>query len=175
MGARLVEEERKKQEAMRLKETAENEVQKEKLAAEARATRRIQESKQLCDLLQSASSLTDDLDQYAKVQDGLKATKTAITNGLVPTPELQAKIIELQKLEKRLEKVGELRKLVLKLNSKTLAEIRSFGTPHQFVMSAMQATFFLLGSNLNEIDTWAEIRIKMGKTGRESLKRKTAQ
>lgn len=39
----------------------------------------------------------------------------------------------------------------------------------------MQATFFLLGCNVDEVDTWAEVRIKMGKTGRESLKRKIAQ
>ena len=42
-------------------------------------------------------------------------------------------------------------------------------------MKAMQATFLLLGSNVEDVDTWSEVRTKMGKTGRESLKRLISQ
>ena len=150
-------------------------VDKEKLDAETEAKRRLAQSNDFITNLQVISDRTDDLDQYAKLQTALKVVEKAIKNGLEPTPELNRKMIEMRILEKRLKHVGELRKLVLKLNSKTLAEVRSFKTPHPFVMMAMQATFFLLGSNLDEIDTWGEVRTKMGKTGKESLKRKIGQ
>ena len=100
----------------------------------------------------------------------LKEVEKAKEDGHPLSPELSVKVVEMKQFAKRLEHAYKLRQLVLNLNSRTLAEIKSFKNPHPSIMKAMQATFLLLGSNVEDVDTWSEVRTKMGRTGREVVK-----
>ena len=62
--------------------------------------------------------------------------------------------------------------LHLTLNNQTIAEIKSFKTPLHDVEITMRALFLLLGSDLEDLLTWQNIRTEMNHTGRDSLKRR---
>ena len=57
-------------------------------------------------------------------------------------------------LIKQLEEMEELQNLVLALNSRTIAELKSFKKPLRDVEVTMRAVYLLLGSSLRDIKTW---------------------
>ena len=77
-------------------------------------------------------------------------------------------------LMKQLEEMEELQNLVLALNSRTIAELKSFKKPLRDVEVTMRAVYLLLGSNLRDIKTWQGIRSEMSHMGRDSLKHRIA-
>ena len=84
-----------------------------------------------------------------------------------------AKTVEVAKGEmKRLEHMWQLKKSVEKLNQKTIAEIKSFNIPLPEIEKTMRAVFLLLGCAPKDIATWMNIKVMIGKTGKDSLKRR---
>ncbi|KAK3581411.1 hypothetical protein CHS0354_016272 [Potamilus streckersoni] len=72
----------------------------------------------------------------------------------------------------RLKKIQKLMHEVMKLDQTTIAEIRSYGNPVREIHVVMQATLLLLGHFEEETKIWKNIQAIIGRTGKESLKRK---
>jgi hypothetical protein len=72
-------------------------------------------------------------------------------------------------LIRKLEEMEQINHLVLSLNNRTIAEIKSFKNPLPDVENTMRAVFILLGSN---VKTWQNIKAEMSHTGRECFKRR---
>ena len=60
----------------------------------------------------------------------------------------------------------------MNLKEKVIAEIKSFNKPLPDIINVMQACFFLLGNSKKEISNWKKIVSWIGKTGKQSLKRR---
>lgn len=73
---------------------------------------------------------------------------------------------------KRLEWIWQLKRVIQNLNQKTIAEIKSFNIPLPEIQIVMRSVFLLLGDSPKTIATWMDIKVMIGKTGKESLKRR---
>ncbi|XP_013404637.1 uncharacterized protein LOC106169650 isoform X2 [Lingula anatina] len=74
-----------------------------------------------------------------------------------------------------LRHIEKLRHDILNLDQKTIAEIRSYSNPPDAVHQVMAASYLLLGLTEDQVKEWRSVQAFMGKTGRESLKRKVSQ
>ncbi len=70
------------------------------------------------------------------------------------------------------KRVERLKKMILALDQKTIAEIKSFNTPKPPVINSMKASLYLLGNTKNELKDWKHIVALMNKTGKKSLQRR---
>ncbi|XP_035682600.1 uncharacterized protein LOC118420004 [Branchiostoma floridae] len=70
-----------------------------------------------------------------------------------------------------LEGLLQHRHAILKMEPKTVSEIRGYKRPPAAVQQVMTATFLLLGHSKKETKEWKSLQALMGRTGRESLKR----
>ena len=59
----------------------------------------------------------------------------------------------------------EMQHLVLTLNNQTIAEIKSFKIPLHDVEITLRALFLLLGSDLQDLLSWQNIRTELNHTG----------
>nr|XP_022316680.1 trichohyalin-like [Crassostrea virginica] len=99
-----------------------------------------------------------------------KAINAVKKNGLeVP---LAKELGEANKLLTRLKRLERIRHEILELKQATVAEIRSYQNPPQVVHRVMTATFLLLGHQEKETKVWKAVQALVGKTGKESLKRR---
>ena len=78
-------------------------------------------------------------------------------------------------LVRALEELEEMKHLVLSLDSRTIAEIKSFKKPLPDIIKVMRAVFILLGTDSSDLESWSQIVVELGRTGRESLKRRIQQ
>ncbi|XP_025111092.1 vicilin-like seed storage protein At2g18540 isoform X2 [Pomacea canaliculata] len=72
----------------------------------------------------------------------------------------------------RLKRLERIRHEILELKQSTVAEIRSYTNPPPVVHSVMTAVFLLLGHKEKETKDWKAVQALVGKTGKESLKRR---
>ncbi|XP_011437088.3 trichohyalin isoform X2 [Magallana gigas] len=79
---------------------------------------------------------------------------------------------EASKLLTRLKRLERIRHEILELKQATVAEIRSYQNPPAVVHKVMTATFLLLGHQEKETKIWKSVQALVGKTGKESLKRR---
>ncbi|XP_062613815.1 trichohyalin-like isoform X2 [Saccostrea cucullata] len=79
---------------------------------------------------------------------------------------------EANKLFTRLKRLERIRHEILELKQATVAEIRSYQNPPPMVHKIMTATFLLLGHQEKETKIWKAVQALVGKTGKESLKRR---
>lgn len=79
---------------------------------------------------------------------------------------------EATKLLTRLKRLERIRHEILELKQATVAEIRSYQNPPPVVHKVMTATFLLLGHQEKETKIWKSVQALVGKTGKESLKRR---
>lgn len=99
-----------------------------------------------------------------------KAINAVKKNGLeVP---LAKELGEASKLLTRLKRLERIRHEILELKQATVAEIRSYQNPPAVVHKVMTATFLLLGHQEKETKIWKSVQALVGKTGKESLKRR---
>ena len=63
----------------------------------------------------------------------------------------------------------------MSLDSRTIAEIKSFKKPLPDIVKVMRAVFILLGTDSSDLQNWSQIVVELGRTGRESLKRRIQQ
>jgi hypothetical protein len=71
-----------------------------------------------------------------------------------------------------LEHLVKLRALIEGLNQKTIAEIKSFANPSESIVAVMKAVMLFLGTHPEDVATWKGIVAWIGKTGKQSLKRR---
>ncbi|KAL3868520.1 hypothetical protein ACJMK2_041321 [Sinanodonta woodiana] len=86
--------------------------------------------------------------------------------------QLARELIEAEKILSRLRKLERIRHEILELKQATVAEIRSYQNPPPVVHTVMTVTFLLLGHNEKETKEWKSVQALVGKTGKESLKRR---
>ena len=55
-----------------------------------------------------------------------------------------------REIKKSIDRVAKLKQMILTLDQKTMAVIRSYKNPPPIVHATMRATFLLLGNNLKE-------------------------
>ncbi|GFO37104.1 trichohyalin-like [Plakobranchus ocellatus] len=72
----------------------------------------------------------------------------------------------------RLRRLERIRHEILELKQATVAEIRSYQSPPPIVHTVMTVTFLLLGHKEKETKDWKEVQALVGRTGKESLKRR---
>lgn len=83
-------------------------------------------------------------------------------------PELR----EARDLIARLKRLQKLIHEVMTLNQRTISEIRSYAHPIHEVHVVMRATLMLLGNAEDETKEWKNVQMLIGKTGKQSLKRR---
>ncbi|CAH1787326.1 unnamed protein product [Owenia fusiformis] len=76
---------------------------------------------------------------------------------------------------KQLQRIEVLKRDVLNLDQRTISELKSYSKPPPLVHTVMTAVFLLLGNQEKELQTWVSVQALIGKTGRESLKRKVTE
>ncbi|XP_074641536.1 uncharacterized protein LOC141899249 isoform X2 [Tubulanus polymorphus] len=104
------------------------------------------------------------------LQDLEKAVDNVKKNGFEPA--LTNEMIEANKLLLQLRRLERIRAEILELKQTTVAEIRSYQKPPVAVHTVMIGTFFLLGHKEKETKVWKAVQALVGKTGKESLKRR---
>ena len=60
-----------------------------------------------------------------------------------------------------------MRAKIEELKQSTIAEIRSYSDPPASVGEVMRATFLLLGESYSDMQKWSNIRVLLGKMGKE--------
>ena len=157
-----------------------------KAATEARAAeealvlrqKRVAEVKVLTAALEDAINDVQNHNQYmivTKALDKLLAhplfdgDTTGIAVGVDGIPELlqRARVLIVE-----LERLWILKKAIAELNQKTIAEIKSFQIPLKEIEHVMRAVFLLLGDSVKKVSTWKAIKVAIGHTGKQSLKRR---
>ncbi|XP_035825821.1 trichohyalin [Aplysia californica] len=86
--------------------------------------------------------------------------------------ELASEMMDANKLLSHLRRLERIRHEILELKQSTVAEIRSYTSPPLIVHTVMTATFLLLGHKEGETKDWKAVQALVGKTGKESLKRR---
>ncbi|XP_076462524.1 uncharacterized protein LOC143294889 [Babylonia areolata] len=86
--------------------------------------------------------------------------------------ELAQEMMTAGKLLGRLRRLERIRHEILELKQSTVAEIRSYTKPPPIVHTVMTAVFLLLGHAEKETKDWKAVQALVGKTGKESLKRR---
>ncbi|XP_052257258.1 uncharacterized protein LOC127862250 isoform X3 [Dreissena polymorpha] len=86
--------------------------------------------------------------------------------------QLDLQLALANRLRDQLERIEKLRHSVLNLDSKTIAEIKTYSNPPDGVHQSMMATFILLGNTPKEVRNWRTCQALVGKTGKESLMRR---
>ncbi|OWF56342.1 Reticulocyte binding protein 2-like b [Mizuhopecten yessoensis] len=86
--------------------------------------------------------------------------------------QLAKELAEANELLVRLRRLERIRHEILELKQSTVAEIRSYQTPPLLVHTIMTATFLILGHKEKETKDWKAVQALVGKTGKESLKRR---
>ncbi|KAK7477906.1 hypothetical protein BaRGS_00030815 [Batillaria attramentaria] len=85
---------------------------------------------------------------------------------------MMAEMTEAKMLQERLQHVQQLLHQVQSLNQQTITEIRHYANPPPIVQRVMMATLLLLGHFEEETQDWSKVQAIIGRTGRESLKRR---
>ncbi|XP_041377436.1 uncharacterized protein LOC121389855 [Gigantopelta aegis] len=77
-----------------------------------------------------------------------------------------------KRLIERLSHIHRLWHDVMQLDQTTIAELKGYAAPPEAVHSVLMAAFLLLGNFTDETKDWIKVQALMGKTGKESLKRR---
>ncbi|XP_019625262.1 PREDICTED: aspartic and glutamic acid-rich protein-like [Branchiostoma belcheri] len=88
---------------------------------------------------------------------------------------LRVDMAEAERVAESLRLLESLRHEVLQLNQSTISEIRSYSNPPKPVHKVMLATYLLLGESASNLKSWQDVRLFIGKTGKENLKRRVQQ
>ena len=72
----------------------------------------------------------------------------------------------------KFEDIVRMREEIEKMNQSTIAEIRSFSDPPEFVRNVMAAVYTLLGEDRKDVKDWTKIRVLIGKIGKKALRRR---
>lgn len=108
--------------------------------------------------------------QKRDVEDLIKAIERAKQCNYEHQLDLQLALAN--RLRDQLERIAKLRHAVLNLDTKTIAEIKTYSNPPDGVHQSMMATFILLGNTPKEVRNWRTCQAFVAKTGRESLMRR---
>ena len=125
-------------------------------------------------VLQAAMDDTLNPKQFEKVQAALDMVLRNSVNGKERKKDMEL-VARAQALLAQLRRVWLLKNAVANLNQTTIAEIKSFKEPVVEIVVVMRSVFLLLGNSKKELKDWKAIRLWVGKTGKESLKRRIAQ
>ena len=148
----------------------------ERATQEAIAQREMEEAllaKQIVEL-KAVMEDTTNLTQYDLVKSALETLqKNALFGESAEAVEITAEIIkQADTLCLKLERLWLLKRAVANLNQKTIAEIKSFKEPVQEIIVVMRVVFLILGNSKKDLSNWKTIRTWIGKTGKDSLKRR---
>ncbi|XP_069127879.1 uncharacterized protein [Argopecten irradians] len=105
-----------------------------------------------------------------EIEELEKAIQTVKKHGF--EVQLAKELAEANQLLVRLRRLERIRHEILELKQSTVAEIRSYQTPPLLVHTIMTATFLILGHKEKETKDWKAVQAMVGKTGKESLKRR---
>ncbi|KAI8508799.1 hypothetical protein Bbelb_138980 [Branchiostoma belcheri] len=86
--------------------------------------------------------------------------------------ELQKDLNEAKRVLDAVLHLESLRHKIMAMNQATVAELKTYNQPPPAVNQVMMATFLLLGNSKAQIKDWQLLQTLMGKTGKQSLKRR---
>ncbi|CAK8674302.1 uncharacterized protein LOC143468480 isoform X2 [Clavelina lepadiformis] len=84
--------------------------------------------------------------------------------------DIPVEVRQARKMKKELEYLEKVRHDVLSLNQREVAEIRSYSKPPAGVQEVMTCVYIILGYPPSALEDWINVKVLMGKTGKESLK-----
>ncbi|OWF45838.1 Kyphoscoliosis peptidase [Mizuhopecten yessoensis] len=144
-------------------------------------------TKNICNYLVISSEVevVDD-SLFRDIEEVRKQLESAIEEKKLEPLENSVDLVETKKYERympqemrmakdliaRLRKIQELLHAVMALEQPTIAEIRSFSSPLPEIHNVMKATLLLLGNFEDETKQWKNVQAIIGRTGKESLKRR---
>ncbi|KAK2168887.1 hypothetical protein LSH36_13g02125 [Paralvinella palmiformis] len=128
-------------------------------------------AKQLLRYLQLSEELTTAMTErnLTKLDKVVSAIETSELKG-----KLHLQLAMAKRILEQLKRIEKLRHAIMKLDQRTIAEIKSYSTPPEIVNKVMLATFLLLGEREKHLKEWKEIVVQIGKTGKSSLKRRVS-
>ncbi|XP_078601809.1 uncharacterized protein LOC144876439 [Branchiostoma floridae x Branchiostoma japonicum] len=86
--------------------------------------------------------------------------------------ELRKHMNEAEEILDKIKRLDKLRHAIMAMNQATIAEIKTYNNPPPAVYKVMMATFLLLGNTMAQVNDWVSLLALIGKTGRQSLKRR---
>ncbi|XP_066286953.1 uncharacterized protein [Branchiostoma lanceolatum] len=86
--------------------------------------------------------------------------------------ELRKHMNEAEEILEKIKRLDKLRHAIMAMNQTTIAEIKTYNNPPPAVYKVMMATFLLLGNTKAQVDDWVSLLALIGKTGKQSLKRR---
>ena len=89
------------------------------------------------------------------------------TEPLIKTLQVNYELFERHQQSTYLKPLLRMRAKIEELKQSTIAEIRSYSDPPSSVGEVMRATFLLLGESYSDMQKWSNIRVLLGKMGKE--------
>ncbi|XP_076821830.1 uncharacterized protein LOC143468472 isoform X1 [Clavelina lepadiformis] len=84
--------------------------------------------------------------------------------------DLPVEVSQAKKMASELEYLEQVRRQVLELKNKDIAEIRSYTKPPAGVHEVISCAYLILGYPAKALEDWINVKVLMGKTGKEGLK-----
>jgi hypothetical protein len=153
-------------------------LQEEVTKAKKIVKERTEELDKLVAALEEALESDDtDVSKKLKLVKAAKAALDAHHPSLATLDVDKFEVLEVRtgQIVRRLAMLEKLRKLVAKLNNRTIAELKSYRDPDEDVVSTMKAAFSILGNERGEMEDWSALKKLIGKTGKLGLKRRINQ
>jgi hypothetical protein len=153
-------------------------LQEEVTKAKKIVKERTEELDKLVAALEEALESDDtDVSKKLKLVKAAKAALDAHHPSLATLDVDKFEVLEVRtgQIVRRLAMLEKLRKLVAKLNNRTIAELKSYRNPDEDVVSTMKAAFSILGNERGEMEDWSALKKLIGKTGKLGLKRRINQ
>ncbi|XP_033763426.1 kyphoscoliosis peptidase-like [Pecten maximus] len=144
-------------------------------------------TKNICNYLVISSEVEEvDDSLFRDIEETRQQLEKAIEEKKLEPLETAVDLVETKKYERympqemrrardliaRLRKLQQLLHAVMALEQPTIAEIRSFSNPLPEIHNVMKATLLLLGNYDDETKQWKNVQAIIGRTGKESLKRR---
>jgi hypothetical protein len=108
--------------------------------------------------------------QYDLLKSGLGSFDTFVPD--MDAPDNAVMIGEARQMLERLYEVWKLKQLLMNLDQKAIAQVKSMNTPTQEIEEVIRAMLLLMGEDPKTLKDWKSLRVNISQTGKNSLKRR---
>ena len=108
--------------------------------------------------------------QYELLKSGLDSFDTFVPS--MNAPDNEVMIREARKMLERLYEVWKLKQLLMNLDQKAIAQVKSMNTPIQEIVEVIRAMLLIIGEDPKKLKDWKSLRVNISQTGKQSLKRR---
>jgi len=109
-------------------------------------------------------------EQYERLKIALENFDTFVPDMNAPSNAVM--IAEAKRMLDLLYEVWKLKQLLMNLDQKAIAQVKSMNTPINEVHQVIRAVLLILGEDSKELKDWKSCRVNISRTGKQSLKRR---